>query len=104
MGMELLHTSGPWALDDRRPGIVHCDDSAGSAVADTNLTSFMIPHEQKAANARLIAQAPALIKALIRMLPYLDNLPEFQQREIIGAILKAAPELKEHLQKYPLAA
>lgn len=102
--MNLLHTSGPWQLDDRRPGIVFCDDSASSAVADTNLTTFMIPHEQKAANARLIAACPEMIKALIRMLPYLDNMPEFQQKEVINTILKAAPEMRGHLEQRQLIA
>lgn len=102
--MKSLHTPGTWSIDDRFPGTIRCDDSARSKVADTDLNQAFISNEQKAANARVIAAAPDLLRALTRMLPYLDNFPEWQQKEIIGAILKAAPELKEHLQNYHLAA
>lgn len=102
--MNLLHTSGSWQLDDRCPGTIRCDDSARSKVADTDLNQAFISNEQKAANARLIAAAPEMIKALIRMLPYLDNMPEFQQKEVINTILKAAPELRGYLEQRQLIA
>lgn len=102
--MKLQHTPGTWSVDDRRPGIVICNEALGSEIANTDLHQVFIPMEEKAANARLISAAPEMLKALTRMVPYLDNLPEFQQKEVINAILKAAPELKEQIEKHSLIA
>lgn len=46
--MKLHHTPGPWILDERHPGLVYCDDAAGSAVANTDLHTVFITLEQKA--------------------------------------------------------
>jgi hypothetical protein len=102
--IEFLHTTGTWSVDDRRPGIVTCKEAAGSEIANTDLHQVFIPMEQKAANARLISSSPDLLKALIRLLPYLDNLPGFQQKGVIEALLKAAPELRPYLEQRQLIA
>lgn len=53
-------TPGPWGTDERYHGKVYCDDSLGSMVADTGSRyTIAITREKEAANADLIAHAPA---------------------------------------------
>lgn len=53
-----MNTAGPWRAKDTR--VMNSD---GNHVADCG-TSYMIPDNEKHANARLIAAAPRLLAAL----------------------------------------
>jgi hypothetical protein len=60
------HTPGPWKVGTKHPGRVMAANGRGNVIA------YCTPHpddtdsptEEEAANARLIAQAPALYEAL----------------------------------------
>lgn len=60
------HTPGPWEAYGNR---VRLTDHA--RVADT--WSSAIPHDERAANARLIAAAPELLAEMKRYLPILEQ-------------------------------
>ena len=67
------HTPGPWALGGKEgdgegfDGYVYCNDRHGNAVAVCFGFEFRhstLTREEQLANARLIAEAPDLLKAL----------------------------------------
>lgn len=68
----------PWCRDlSKGPVFVYCDDSLGSAVAQTRLAYTMaITNEQADRNAEFIASAPSSMEYL------LGELERFQDREL----------------------
>jgi hypothetical protein len=59
--MSVKYTSGPWKLDERFPGVVLAGDRIQVAAATMNT---LLSPEERDANARLIAAAPEMLKAL----------------------------------------
>lgn len=68
---EQKHTPGPWEQGDPSRGesdlMVYCDDALGTRIADC--TNEMTVHslDEKRANARLIAAAPALLATAVAL-------------------------------------
>jgi hypothetical protein len=60
--MNAQHTPGPWELGRIRAKIVAVYGPKGTQIADCDSISNL--HEENIANARLIAQAPAMLEAL----------------------------------------
>jgi hypothetical protein len=58
----MSHTPAPWIIDQEDP---HCVLGGNSVVADSGLST--LPIGQKAANAHLIASAPEMYEALMRV-------------------------------------
>lgn len=91
--MSVQHTEGPWITDPNHPCRVYCDDLLGSMVADCNGSHvFLITPETKLANAKLIAEAPAMEAALRRLIEvteredaHLSNFGEFAEARAILA-------------------
>lgn len=84
------HTPGPWEVCGQfvRTPFRHGEpDAAGLMVADVRFGIW--PPEQHAANARLIAAAPALLEALTDLVIYHD-IPDECQDQVVKPLLKAA--------------
>lgn len=83
--MTTQHTPGPWLMVKIHSGhyrIRFRDPDTLATVA--TLDSGVLPAEQMKANAMLIAAAPALLDALIRIHEAMHSVPEYSQ-EFNGA-------------------
>ena len=73
-------------------GFVYVDNienPKSGTVATCYIDNFSIKEENAIANAKLFAAAPDLFDELIKILPYIENFPKFQQESIKKAIEKA---------------
>jgi len=68
----MTHTPGPWRIGNKKDvefaGAVVLESRSGNLIADCNI--FPTSEEENIANARLIAEAPNLLAALIGLVEW----------------------------------
>ena len=83
--MKAKHTQGDWAFDDNE--IYSESTDHGAAICTMNKTSAHFSEEEHVANARLIANAPELLQALI------------DAQHLFNEMVKLLPESAKHCDK-----
>lgn len=78
------HTPAPWHTGGKNNSIIYAPD--GWAVADANTFHGRDNGEVQAANARLIAEAPAMYEALIRLQHTLEYVHSDDAKFVAGVL------------------
>lgn len=80
--MNTQHTPGPWLYDiDRNKTQAVINDADGYIVAELKPTLNTTAHTGLEANTRLMAAAPDMLEALIRIQAWWTGTPGFQEGE-----------------------
>lgn len=92
----MAHTQGPWALDGDINAMNLDVVSGEGRIAMMDCDNFELPNDEVAANARLIAAAPDMLKAIVEVLAAWDmeqDTPEHNQRDRLAAAIEALREM-----------
>lgn len=103
MKTKAQHTSGPWELYDS----VYIDSFPGNSENGKQVVELrpgrQLSEEESEANARLIAAAPELLKALNAILPYAENeaagLADIDESKLANKAWKEIDKAKDAIKK-----